>query len=256
MRYYHPFERSGYSFAERLGASDPISAAIGQIALHFAALEAHLTATLIGLLEGDEQWNPLLAAGLSFEDKLQLLEERVRLLAPTRAFNSGRRSSTPPARRPCSSTSGAGGGTDREGATGRPTTAREGIRARVRPVSTRRGPAGSWTPVTSSMCPIFSAWSPATSRRSSYRPDRSPPQVGWVWRGWGESVNGSSSGLASALRRPSGPCITTVRTMPPPRGACPQGRRMRMRRGDGHRAHCLAILLVTAPPLDAQTCMG
>jgi hypothetical protein len=89
MRYYHPFERSGYSFAERLGAPDPISAAIGQIALRFAALEAHLTATLIHLLEGDESWTPLLTAGLSFAEKLQLLEERVRLLAPTRAFNTG-----------------------------------------------------------------------------------------------------------------------------------------------------------------------
>ena len=89
MRYYHPFERSGYSFAERLGAPDPISAAIGQIALRFAALEAHLTATLIHLLEGDQSWTPLLTAGLSFAEKLQLLEERVRLLAPTRAFNTG-----------------------------------------------------------------------------------------------------------------------------------------------------------------------
>jgi hypothetical protein len=89
MRYYHPFELSGYSFAERLGAPDPISAAIGQIMLQFAALEAHLTATLIHLLEGDESWTPLLAAGLSFAEKLQLLHERVRLLAPTRAFNTG-----------------------------------------------------------------------------------------------------------------------------------------------------------------------
>ncbi len=89
MRYYHPFERSGYSFAERLGTPDPISAAIGQIALRFAALEAHLTATLIHLLEGNESWTPLLTAGLSFEEKLQLLDERVRLLASTRAFNTG-----------------------------------------------------------------------------------------------------------------------------------------------------------------------
>jgi hypothetical protein len=89
MRYYHPFERSGYSFEQRLGAPDLISAAIGQIALRFAALEARLTATLIDLLEGHDSWNPLLAAGLSFADKLQLLEERVRLLAPTRAFNTG-----------------------------------------------------------------------------------------------------------------------------------------------------------------------
>jgi hypothetical protein len=63
MRYYHPFEHSGYSFAERLGAPDPISAAIGQIVLRFAALEAHLTARLIHLLEGDESWTPLLDAG-------------------------------------------------------------------------------------------------------------------------------------------------------------------------------------------------
>ena len=89
MRYYDAFEPSGYSFEERRGAPDAISAAIGQMALRFAALEARLTATLIGLLEGHEPWTPLLTAGLSFAEKLQLLDERVRLLAPTRAFNTG-----------------------------------------------------------------------------------------------------------------------------------------------------------------------
>jgi hypothetical protein len=89
MRYYHPFEFSGDSFEARVGAPDPSSAAIGRIALGFAALEAHLTATLLRLREGDEPWHSLLTGGLSFAEKLHLLDERVRLLAPTRAFNTG-----------------------------------------------------------------------------------------------------------------------------------------------------------------------
>jgi hypothetical protein len=89
MRYYHPFELPGDSFAERVGPPDPVSAAVGRMTLNFAVLEVHLATTLIRLLEGDERWNPLLTTGLSFAEKLQLLDERVRLLAPTRAFNTG-----------------------------------------------------------------------------------------------------------------------------------------------------------------------
>jgi hypothetical protein len=89
MRHYDPFQYSGYSFEERVGPPDPMSAAIGYIAINFTALEDHLAATLNHLLEGDERWTLLLTAGLSFEEKLQLLDERVHLLAPTRAFNTG-----------------------------------------------------------------------------------------------------------------------------------------------------------------------
>jgi hypothetical protein len=37
----------------------------------------------------DEGWGRLLTAALSFDAKLQLLDERVRLLAPTGMFNTG-----------------------------------------------------------------------------------------------------------------------------------------------------------------------
>jgi hypothetical protein len=66
-----------------------MSAAIGRIALNFAALEAHLTETLSRLLDVEEGWGRLLTAALSFGAKLQLLDERVRLLAPTGMFNTG-----------------------------------------------------------------------------------------------------------------------------------------------------------------------
>jgi hypothetical protein len=88
MRYDHEFKSSGESFEARVGAPDPMSAAIGRIALNFAALEAHLTQTL-GRLDVDEGWGRLLTAALSCEAKLQLLDERVRLLAPTGMFNTG-----------------------------------------------------------------------------------------------------------------------------------------------------------------------
>jgi hypothetical protein len=89
MPHNHEFEYSGHSFVERLGTPDPMSAAIGHIALNFSALEAHLTETLGRLADVDEGWGRLLTAALSFEAKLQLLDERVRLLAPTGMFNTG-----------------------------------------------------------------------------------------------------------------------------------------------------------------------
>jgi hypothetical protein len=89
MQHYHAFEYTGYSFEERVGAPDPESAAIGRIALNFAALEAQLAATLEYLLEGNEDWGDLLTETLSFEATLDLLEVQVRLLAPTQGFNTG-----------------------------------------------------------------------------------------------------------------------------------------------------------------------
>lgn len=89
MDYYHAFELSGESFGARIGPPDPVSAAVGRLALHFAALDAALSDILHALLEGDEGWGGLLTAALSFDAKLALLGERVRLLAPTRAFNTG-----------------------------------------------------------------------------------------------------------------------------------------------------------------------
>jgi hypothetical protein len=89
MQYYPPFQRSGYSFEERVGPPDPMRAVIGCIALNFAALEADLATTLNHLLEGDEGWEDVLAGALSFDAKLALLEDQVLLVAPTGAFNTG-----------------------------------------------------------------------------------------------------------------------------------------------------------------------
>jgi hypothetical protein len=89
MRHYDEFEPSGYSFEARVGAPDPISAAIGRIALNFGVFEASLGATLYRLLEADGGWGGLLTHPLSFDATLDFLEDRVRLLAPTGAFNTG-----------------------------------------------------------------------------------------------------------------------------------------------------------------------
>jgi len=89
MRYYHPFERSGESYEARVGRPDAVSAAVGRVVLAFAALDAELSQTLRGLMEGDEGWTRLLTTALPCAEKLALLEERVRLLAPTRGFNTG-----------------------------------------------------------------------------------------------------------------------------------------------------------------------
>jgi hypothetical protein len=89
MDYYEAFELSGRSFAARVGPPDPVSAAVGRIALQFAALDAVLSGILNALLEGDEGWGGLLTTALWFDAKLALLEEQVRLLAPARAFNTG-----------------------------------------------------------------------------------------------------------------------------------------------------------------------
>jgi hypothetical protein len=89
MDYYQAFELSGLSFGARVGPPDPVSAAVGRMALQFAALDAALSEALHALLEGNEGWGGLLTAALSVDAKLALLEEQVRLLAPTRAYNTG-----------------------------------------------------------------------------------------------------------------------------------------------------------------------
>jgi hypothetical protein len=89
MQYYQDFELSGLPFGARVGPPDPVSVAVGRMALNFAELDASLSGILNSLLEGNEGWSGLLTAALSFDAKLALLDERVRLLTPTRAFNTG-----------------------------------------------------------------------------------------------------------------------------------------------------------------------
>jgi hypothetical protein len=89
LRHYDEFRFTGDSFEARVGPPDPISAAVGRIALNFAVLQADLGAILNHLVEGDEGWGRLLMHPLSFDATLEFLEDRVRLLAPTRVFNTG-----------------------------------------------------------------------------------------------------------------------------------------------------------------------
>jgi hypothetical protein len=83
MAYEDEFERRGESSDDLIGPPDAISSAIGHIVLVFGRLDAYVSATLLRLLDGDPGWGQLLTTTLSVEEKLALLDERVRLLAPT-----------------------------------------------------------------------------------------------------------------------------------------------------------------------------
>lgn len=85
----HGFEHCGESSDDLIGPPDAISSAIGHIVLVFGRLDAYVSATLLRLLEGDTGWGQLLTAALLVDEKLALLDERVRLLAPTGAFHPG-----------------------------------------------------------------------------------------------------------------------------------------------------------------------
>lgn len=89
MPYQDEFEPCGKPSDELIGPPDPISSALGHIVLVYGKLDAYVSATLLRLLDGDEAWGRLLTAALSWEEKLALLDERVRLLAPTGAFHAG-----------------------------------------------------------------------------------------------------------------------------------------------------------------------
>lgn len=89
MPYHDEFEPCGKPSDELIGPPDPISSALGHIVLVYGKLDAYVSATLLRLLDGDEAWGRLLTAALSWEEKLALLDERVRLLAPTGAFHAG-----------------------------------------------------------------------------------------------------------------------------------------------------------------------
>jgi hypothetical protein len=89
MPYEGEFEPFRGASDELIGPPDPISSPLGHIVLVYGKLEAYVSATLLRLREGDGGWSQLLTAALSLEEKLALLEERVRLLAPTGAFHAG-----------------------------------------------------------------------------------------------------------------------------------------------------------------------
>jgi hypothetical protein len=91
MPYDDEFAPGGKPFDKLIGPPDPISSALGHIVLVFGKLDAYVSATLLRMLDGDEAWGRLLTAALSWEEKLALLDERVRLLAPTGAFHAGAR---------------------------------------------------------------------------------------------------------------------------------------------------------------------
>jgi Uncharacterized conserved protein (DUF2196) len=57
--------------------------------LVFGRLDAYVSATRLRLLDGDPGWGQRLTTALSVDEKLALLDERVRLLAPTGPFHAG-----------------------------------------------------------------------------------------------------------------------------------------------------------------------
>jgi hypothetical protein len=242
MRYYHPFEFSGDSFEARVGAPDPSSAAIGRIALGFAALEAHLTATLLRLREGDEPWHSLLTGGLSFAEKLHLLDERVRLLAPTRAFNTG---DVDPVELFAELRTLCAQAARLRAQVLDPVTAEAMLTRIVR--GQGRGSSGRDRPTQRSLTGTDMIVDPGALLDVSdfismvimeleefFGLDGSPPpRVHGVWRCWDEPPTGPLPGVAraSAWRRLAGARLTTGWTAPRRRGVPQRTRRCRKRLG-------------------------
>jgi hypothetical protein len=78
MKHYDDFKLSGESFAERIGEPDEFDAAIGHLALGFSFLEdtAH---NVIVLLSGTKsELGHIMAAGLSFRQKLDVVASLAR----------------------------------------------------------------------------------------------------------------------------------------------------------------------------------
>ena len=89
MSYTDEFESYGKPSDDLIGPPDPISSALGHLVLVYGRLDAYVSVVLIRLLDRDEAWGRLLTAGLSWEEKLALLDKRVRLLASTGVFHAG-----------------------------------------------------------------------------------------------------------------------------------------------------------------------
>jgi hypothetical protein len=78
VKFFHDFERTGEGFAERVGDPDEFHDAMGRIALNFSDLE-NTASIVIVLLSGTEpEVGHILAAELSFRQKIDVLASLAR----------------------------------------------------------------------------------------------------------------------------------------------------------------------------------
>ncbi len=78
MKYYEDFNRSGESFAERVGAPREFDAAVGKVAMAFAHLEDVARNLIILLSRVDDTCGSILTAELGFRQKLDILGSLLR----------------------------------------------------------------------------------------------------------------------------------------------------------------------------------
>src|ERR1700731_721313 len=83
MKYFHDFESTGLSFAERVGDPEELDAAIGKITLDFQYLEDTARNLIVLLSKADSKVAHIMTAELSFRQKLDVLASLVRHLLPT-----------------------------------------------------------------------------------------------------------------------------------------------------------------------------
>jgi hypothetical protein len=83
MKYYEDFKPSGISFAERIGEPDEFDAGMGRIALGFSDLEDMIRNVIVLLLACDAKVGSIVAAELSFRQKIDLMASLFRHRLPT-----------------------------------------------------------------------------------------------------------------------------------------------------------------------------
>jgi hypothetical protein len=89
MKYFHPFEHTGYTFVERIGAPEEVPAAIGLIALNFAKLEDGISVAIARVLEIQPNVGQIVVAEMSFKYKVHLLGSLLHRSAGDARLNIG-----------------------------------------------------------------------------------------------------------------------------------------------------------------------
>ena len=78
MRFFRDFERTGEGFAERVGDPDEFYDAMGRIALNFSDLENTASIVIVLLSSTEPEVGHILAAELSFRQKIDVLASLAR----------------------------------------------------------------------------------------------------------------------------------------------------------------------------------
>jgi hypothetical protein len=89
MKYFHPFEHTGYTFAERIGNPEEVPAAIGFVALRFAALEDSISLAIARVLAVEPDVGQTIVAEMAFKNKVHLLGSLLHRSASDPRLNIG-----------------------------------------------------------------------------------------------------------------------------------------------------------------------